>query len=226
MHSNLGIIGVFAAGLLSFASPCVLPLLPIYVSLLTAQNSESNKINSLGNVVAFCAGFTLIFVALGAAASSVGAVLLNNQTILRKVGAIFVILSGFYLLGFIKINFLQREYRPLLEKTFNGKFGSFFMGIAFGAGWTPCIGPVLMAVVALASQSATIGHGAFLLFIYSLGIAAPLLAFAMFFDKIGNRINILYKYLPIVQKIGGALMVLIGIILYFDWLSKIVSFLM
>ena len=167
--------GAFLAGVLSFVSPCVLPLLPTF-SLILAQNSKQDGGEArrlYANTTAFLAGFTLVFVLLGATASLIGSWLFSYQDILRQGAAVLIIIMGFFMTGWVRIPLLLREYRPFQRRGFDGIGGAFLLGCGFTLGWTPCTGPVLGTILLYAGDTATVGAGALLLFVYSLGFAAP-----------------------------------------------------
>ncbi len=166
----------FAAGLLTFASPCVLPLIPIYISFITGVSVSELKgaegsalLKTFLNALAFVIGFSAVFVLLGASASYFGALLGTHKALIRWVGGIAVIIFGIHLSGVYRIKFLYAEKRLDAGKFSGGYLGSFLIGLAFAAGWTPCIGPVLSSILILASAQGTIYKGMLLLFLYSFG---------------------------------------------------------
>ena len=181
--NHVSIFAAFSAGLLSFVSPCVLPLVPSYVSYITGlsieelTNTEQRQrfrkaivLNSLS----FIAGFSCVFIAFGASATIVGQLLYEYQELIRKVGAVLIILFGLYLLGILKMKFLMMERRLLhFESKPVGYLGSFLVGTAFAAGWTPCVGPILGGILAYASTTESMQSGIVLLASYSLGLGLP-----------------------------------------------------
>src|SRR6266436_6386354 len=176
----------FIAGLLSFLSPCVLPLVPSYVGFLTGLTLEELEIRrgtALVHALWFVTGFSLIFVALGATASALGVLLLQAQVWLARVGGVVVVLFGLYLLGVLRPGFLMRERKLQLARKPLGYLGSTFVGMTFGAAWTPCIGPILGAILTLAAAQASVAHGSVLLAVYSLGLAIPFVATAFLLDR-------------------------------------------
>ncbi len=177
----------FSAGFLSFVSPCVLPLVPSYISYITGisleeltSEREQNRHRWLmiKNATMFIVGFSVVFIFFGASATVVGQILLTYQDILRKVGGLIVILFGFYTLGFLKLRFLMTERRFRFQEKPVGYFGSFLVGIAFAAAWTPCVGPILGSILLYASTANSVSLGVQLLSVYSLGLGLPLLAIA------------------------------------------------
>ena len=167
--------GAFLAGFLSFISPCVLPLLPTF-SLILAKNSQQDGGEArrlYANTTAFLAGFTLVFVMLGATASLIGSWLFSYQEVLRQGAAVLIIAMGLFMTGWIRIPLLLREYRPFQRRGFGGIGGAFLLGCGFTLGWTPCTGPMLATILLYAGDTATVGAGALLLFVYSLGFSVP-----------------------------------------------------
>ncbi|HXL05978.1 MAG TPA: cytochrome c biogenesis protein CcdA, partial [Gemmatimonadales bacterium] len=176
----------FVAGLLSFLSPCVLPLIPSYVGFLTGLTLEELEVRrgtALAHALWFVAGFSLIFIALGATASALGVLLLRSQVWIGRIGGGVVILFGLYLLGVLRPALLMRERKVQLARKPLGYLGSAFVGVTFGAAWTPCIGPILGAILTLAAAQASVGHGAALLTAYSAGLALPFVVTALALDR-------------------------------------------
>lgn len=226
INDSLAFISVFTAGILSFVSPCVLPLLPVYAAVLTnfdESGTRSERWRIWLNSACFLSGFTVVFMLMGVSASYFGQIFFDNQPILRKLGAAFIVLMGLQLSGILKVSLLFREYRPLLGGRFQGPAGSFFLGMAFTVGWTPCIGPVLASILVYASSADTIWQGAYLLFIYSIGFCLPFLLASMTINKWLPKYQKFYAYLPQVQRVFGATLVLTGILIYFDWVNKIIG---
>ncbi len=223
MDYSITLITVFGAGLISFLSPCVLPMLPTYTALLAgggAQTMADNRWRFLANAISFLSGFTLIFVAMGATASYIGELFLDYQEVIRKIGAVFMMIMGIHVLGILKLPGLAREYRPFLQSTFTGPAGAFFLGLAFTAGWTPCTGPILATVLMYAGATATVSQGAFLLFIYAMGFCLPFLALALLINRYMSKIQGIYKWLPVVQQVAGIILIAAGLFIYFDLMQK------
>ena len=202
----------FGAGLISFLSPCVLPLIPGYISFITGNSLndllESKKIN-IRPLILFTLGFSTVFIIFGAAASYLGQVLLQNSEILRIIAGLIIIIFSLQLIGIININFLNFEKKIYTKKNNNIWF-SFIIGMAFGFGWTPCIGPILGSILALASTEETIFKAIILLSFYSLGLAIPFILsgylmqrFLMFSKNFKKNINL-------VTKGGGAILLITG----------------
>ncbi len=218
----------FTAGLLSFLSPCVLPLIPSYVGFLTGLTLEELDVRrgtALVHALWFVAGFSIIFVALGATASALGVLLLQSQVWLARVGGIVVVLFGLYLLGVLRPGFLMRERKLQLARKPLGYVGSTFVGMTFGAAWTPCIGPILGAILTLAAAQASVAHGSVLLAVYSLGLAIPFVVTALLLDRFLVWFRRFRPYLAWVERITGILLILLGLLLLTDRFTLIAGWL-
>jgi cytochrome c-type biogenesis protein len=225
---SVSLPGAFAAGFLSFLSPCVLPLIPSYVGFLTGLSVEELQVRrgvALLHAVWFILGFSLIFVALGATASAFGLLLLRYQVWLGRVGGVLVVLFGLYLLGVLRPAFLMRERRVQLAHKPAGLVGSAIVGVTFGAAWTPCIGPILGAILTLAATEASVGRGAVLLAVYALGLALPFLFTALALDRFLVWFQRFRPYIVWVDRIAGALLVLLGLLLVTDRFTLLASWL-
>ena len=221
---------VFVQGLLSFFSPCVLPLVPAYLSMLAGGAlpgalDRSDRWALLKNALCFIAGFTLLFLAMGATATALGSFLVRNARTLRLVCGALIALMGLFMTGWIRLPFLERERRPGLEKTkkIRGPVSAFLMGGAFGLGWTPCVGPALASVLMLAAGTNTLWQGVGLLLGYSLGLAVPFLLAAVFFQTLLPRLRRLNRYTPLIRRIAGVLLMLLGVMMMLGWLSLLAS---
>lgn len=218
----------FAAGLLSFLSPCVLPLIPSYVGFLTGmsvEDAERRRGTALLHGLWFVAGFSLVFILLGAAASAVGQLLRNYQVWVGRVGGVLLILFGIYLLGLIRPAVLMREWRIQLARKPIGYFGSGVVGFTFGAAWTPCIGPILGGILTLAATQRGLGKGMGLLGVYALGLAVPFLVTALALDRFLVWFQRFRPYIVWVDRIAGALLILLGILLLTDSFTLLASYL-
>ena len=226
MTPSVGI--AFAAGLLSFLSPCTLPLIPSYVGFLTGLSADELEVRrgtALLHALAFVAGFSGVFIALGASASALGGLLLHWQVWIGRIVGVVVILFGLYLLRVIQPAFLSRERRLQLANKPLGFVGSAFVGITFGAAWTPCIGPILGAILTLAAAQASVGHGAALLTAYSIGLAVPFLLTALALDRFLVWFQRFRPYLVWVERIAGILLILLGLLLLTDRFTLLASWL-
>ena len=209
----------FVAGVLSLISPCVLPLIPSYVGFLTGLSLEELEVRrgtALAHALWFVAGFSLIFIALGATASALGVLLLRSQVWIGRIGGGVVILFGLYLLGVVRPGLLMRERKVQLARKPLGYLGSAFVGITFGAAWTPCIGPILGAILTLAAAQASVGHGAALLTAYSAGLALPFVVTALALDRFLSWFQRFRPYLVWVERLAGILLILLGLLLVTD----------
>lgn len=218
----------FLAGLLSFLSPCVLPLIPSYVGFLTGLTFEELEVRrgtALLHALWFVAGFSLVFVALGATASALGVVLLHSQVWIGRVGGVIVILFGLYLIGVLRPAFLMRERRIELARKPLGYAGSAVVGITFGAAWTPCIGPILGAILTMAAAQASLTHGAGLLAAYALGLAVPFLLAAVALDRFLVWFQKFRPYIVWVERVAGVLLIVLGLLLVTDRFTLLASWL-
>ena len=206
----------FTAGILSFLSPCVLPLVPSYLGFITGftlhEMSERRRLAMI-HAVLFVAGFTLVFMLFGAAATALGRTLKYYQEWFQRIGGVLIILLGLYCLGVIKLRFLDQDSRMHLDRKPLGYLGSVLVGMVFAAGWTPCIGPILGPILGLAASQEDLGRGMVLLFAYSLGLAIPFLAAAYAAESFIGWFQRFRKFLPWVQRISGVLLILAGVLL-------------
>lgn len=218
----------FAAGLLSFLSPCVLPLIPSYVGFLTGLTVEEMQRRrgvAVLHAVWFVAGFSFIFMALGASASALGNLLLRYQVWLGRVGGVLVLLFGLYLLGVLRPAFLMRERKIELASKPIGYVGSALVGMTFGAAWTPCIGPILGGILTLAAARGSVWQGTLLLGVYALGLAVPFLLTAFALDRFLAWFQRFRPYIVWVDRVAGALLVLLGVLLITDRFTLLASWL-
>jgi cytochrome c-type biogenesis protein len=232
--SQISLIAAFSAGLLSFVSPCVLPLVPSYISYITGLSIEQlADVNARArfraaiiiNALLFIAGFSAVFVAFGASASFIGQLLITYQEHIRRLGGLLIIVFGLYLLGVLNINFLQRERRLQFRNRPVGYVGSFLIGVAFAAGWTPCVGPVLGTILLYASTTDSLLNGVLLLTCYSLGLGLPLFLTALGVDRFLAYFKQARAYLWGVSTVSGVLLVVVGVMIYANSLTMITGFL-
>lgn len=231
---NVGIITAFAFGLLSFISPCVLPIVPGYLSFISGvsfeemQNTESRsrvRRKILANSAMFIAGFSLVFIGLGASATVIGQFLHEQITIISKIAGIVIIVFGLHMIGLFKIGFLNYEKRFHTGGKSLGLLGAFLVGLAFAFGWTPCIGPILAAILAIASQQDSVGKGVVLLTAYSLGLGIPFLLTGLSMTAFFNVFNRFKRHLHTVEVVGGALLVAVGILIMTNSLTILSGYL-
>jgi cytochrome c-type biogenesis protein len=217
-HLTAGI--AFLAGLVSFVSPCVLPLVPAYLSLLTGESLEDLKAETpsiartqvLAHAVAFVLGFSLIFIALGLTASAVGGALNANRTLISQIGGVLVVVLGLQMMGFLRIPFLMMDKRAHVQHDRRTFWTSLIVGMAFAAGWSPCIGPILAGILALASQQHN-AQAAALLSFYSLGLALPFLVTAAAIGAVLPALARLRRYLRAIEFASGAFLIAVGFVL-------------
>ena len=213
----------FGAGFISFLSPCVLPLIPGYVSFISGQSLQellgAQKIKFLP-LVLFCAGFSTVFIILGASASFLGQTLLQNSEILRIVAGIIIIIFSLQLVGLINIGYLNLEKRFEAKKSQNILF-PYVIGLAFGFGWTPCIGPILGSILALASIEETLSRAILLLSFYSLGLALPFIVSGYLIQRFLLFSKNFKKNINIISKIGGIILLVTGILILTNQLQAI-----
>lgn len=231
---HISMFAAFAAGLLSFVSPCVLPLVPSYISYITGLSldrlmnaSERQRFRTMivVNSLLFIAGFSSVFIAFGASASLIGQVLIAYQDYIRRIGGILIIVFGLYLLGILNLRFLTTERRLHFTSRPAGYLGSFLIGVAFAAGWTPCVGPVLGTILLYASTTDSLMHGVKLLASYSLGLGLPLFVTALCVDRFLTYFKQVKAYLWGVSAVSGVFLVVVGIMIYANSLTMITSFL-
>ena len=233
-HLSFGI--AFLAGLASFLSPCVLPLVPIYLVQLVGQSvyqassgtegeesivsdeSKPTRLTTFLHALAFVFGFSIAFVALGATASTLGRFLSAYQFQLRQIGGILLILIGLHLMGILRLPFLYWQKRFEFHPTCPSYPASFVIGLIFAIGWTPCIGLILGPILALAANAATLPQGVFLLLAYSLGLGIPFLVLGLGLDRFSKALKWLKPHLGKIEIATGVVMILVGVMIYFNWL--------
>ncbi|HET7563545.1 MAG TPA: cytochrome c biogenesis protein CcdA [Gemmatimonadaceae bacterium] len=226
--ATFGLVVSFTAGLLSFLSPCVLPLIPSYVTFITGMSLDEvqrTRRVALIHSLLFIAGFTLIFLALGATATVLGRALLAYRGWISRIGGVLIIIFGLYLLGAFNWGVLARERRIHLADKPVGYLGTVLVGVAFGAGWTPCIGPILGSILIYTSSTADLGRGLLLLFMYSLGLAIPFLIAALAIDRFLTGFARIRSRLVWISRLGGVLLIVIGVLLLTDYFSLMASYL-
>ncbi|HDS17236.1 MAG TPA: cytochrome c biogenesis protein CcdA [Proteobacteria bacterium] len=226
--SNVSLLIAFTAGIFSFVSPCVLPLIPSYLTYITGisfdelvddNRSRAVRQRTILHSLFFILGFTLIFVSLGASATFVGSFFQTNQELIRRVGGVIVIFLGIHITGLVKLRLLEREKRFEFNDKPLGYLGSVLVGIAFAAGWTPCIGPILASILLYAGTSGNVAGGIFLLAAYSLGLGLPFLVSALAFNSFLAYFSRFNRYLRVVSLVSGIFLIVIGLLLVFDYLS-------
>jgi cytochrome c-type biogenesis protein len=226
--AGLGLFVAFAAGLLSFLSPCVLPLVPSYVGFLTGMTlpelSDRRRVAAV-HALLFVLGFSLVFVLLGASATALGGALKYYQTWIARIGGVLVILFGLVCLGLVRVGALEQERRLQFQHKPVGYLGSALVGMAFGAGWTPCIGPVLGAILSLAATSDSVSRGMLLLGVYSAGLAVPFLLAAVAVESFLGWFQRFRRFLPWVMRVSGILLVLVGVLMVTGQFTRLAGWL-
>ncbi len=224
MATDVSFLAAFVAGVLSISSPCVLPLIPIYLAHIAGvsvgETGPDVRARVLRNAAAYVAGFSLVFVALGAALGAAGSfagaldVLPSNRGLIVRAGGILLIVMGLYQIGLIRIPGLDRERRISLAPSSRGTVtSSFLIGVTFGAGWSPCLGPILGAILTMAAGQGSIERATVLLSVYSLGLAVPFLAAAVAFGSVPTIIRGVNRRLHFVTTVSGAIMLGVGLVM-------------
>lgn len=214
--ATLSLAIAFGAGLLSFLSPCVLPLVPSYITFITGMNYEDlqgSRKDTLIHALLFVVGFSLIFLALGAGATFFGQLMLQYRGVISRVGGALIVVFGLYLLGAFNLSFLMKDTRLHLGDKPLGYFGTVVVGIAFGAGWSPCIGPILGAILTMAANEADVGRGLTLLGAYSAGLAIPFVASAMMVDRFLAVFAKVRRHMIWVNRFAGTMLVFVGLLM-------------
>ncbi|MFH2034554.1 MAG: cytochrome c biogenesis protein CcdA [Candidatus Margulisiibacteriota bacterium] len=223
----------FFAGLLSFFSPCILPVIPSYIVYIAGvslkdfegENKAEIRKKTLINSLFFILGFSTIFILSGILAGALGHALFQFKDYLRIVGGVLIILFGLYLLGIVKIPLLDIEKRINLKSKPLGCLGSFLVGLTFASAWVPCVGPILGSILVLASSSQSVGWGGVLLISYSLGLAVPFLLTALAFNSALIFFKKIQQHMSLIMKISGIFIVIVGLLLLFNGFQIITSFL-
>lgn len=232
--SGISSLIAFSAGFLSFASPCVLPLLPSYVSFITGLSLDEltkgrDKAHVKGiiirNSLTFIAGFSFVFILLGASATLIGQILITYQALIRKVGGVIVVLLGFYIMGLLRMDLLSSEKKIHLEGRPAGYLGSFLVGITFAAGWTPCVGPILGGILLYASTSGSVMSGISLLSAYSIGLGLPLFITSLGVNTFITYFKKINKYIRFVSLASGLFLILVGVMIFTDSFTLITALL-
>jgi len=222
----------FLAGLVSFVSPCVLPLVPSYLSFLTGTSLEDlksdidarTKARVLLHALAFVAGFTVIFIAIGLSASAIGAFFAGNKRFVELFGGAIIVVLGLQMMGIFKIPALMMDKRVHLQGRKPSYWVSFLVGLGFAAGWSPCIGPILSGIILLAASQRTIGEATFLLFAYSMGLAIPFLVTAAAITQSLGALGRIKRFMPAIEATSGAVLVATGVVVATDQFTRIAGF--
>ena len=220
----------FLAGLISFLSPCVLPLIPGYISYISGTSldkiKEKEKNLTILKTVFFTLGFSCVFIALGSTASFIGKFFLINSNNFRIIAGIIIIFFSLQMIGVINLNFMNKDVRFFTKRYNNNLIFPFFVGAAFGFGWTPCIGPILGSIITLAALEENVGKGIILLSFYSLGLAIPFIISGILIDKFFLFSKKFKKYISIITKVGGSILLLTGLAILTNQLQVVGFFIL
>lgn len=230
--SDVSLLAAFIGGFLSFISPCVLPLIPGYVSFVSGMSMEDlrggasvTRWQVLPASLAFVGGFSLVFIGLGASASAIGEFLMQRLPLLGKIAGILIIIFGLHTMGVFKLRFLEVEKRVHTTRKPAGLIGAFLVGLAFAFGWTPCIGPILGTILAIAASKDTIADGVWLLAIYSAGLGIPFLLTSFAIDRFFTASARVRRHYHAIEVVSGVLLVTIGILIFTDRFTIIARYL-
>lgn len=223
---DLNVLLAFGAGVLSFVSPCTLPLYPAFISYITGVSLDELKEKSgmlqrraILHTAFFLLGFSIIFLVLGLSTTFLGTLFLKYSDLIRRIGALLIIFMGLVIVGALQPKFMMKDSKLAFQNRPSGYLGSSLIGLGFAAGWTPCTGPILAAVIAMGVTNP--GSGLLYMMIYSLGFSIPFFLMAFFIGKM----NVIRKYNDKITKVGGYAMIFVGIFLFFGWMTQITSFL-
>lgn len=226
--NNVGLVGAFIAGFLSFLSPCVLPLIPSYVTYITGLSfadlqaeHPTHKVRqqTILHSLLFIAGFTCVFVLLGASATFVGNFMQEHMTAIRRVGGVLIVVFGIHVSGIFDIGILLGEKRITLHRKPAGYLGSFAVGLAFAAGWTPCIGPILASILMVAATEGTVYRGIVLLLAYSMGLAIPFFLSSLAMHQFLVFFTRFKRYIRVFEVITGIFLIVVGVLIFGNYLS-------
>jgi len=227
---NVSYVVAFVAGLLTYLSPCLLPLIPSFLAYITGVSfsdlkdrgkKEEVRNKTIIHSLLFIAGFSVIFVLLGLTATFIGKLLFQYQKVIRIVGGVFIILFGLYLTGILRLDFLGKELRLRFPTKGVSYIGSFLIGVTFAAAWTPCAGPILGSILVMAGTKSSIAEGARLLTVYSLGIALPFFITAMAINSFLVYFNRFKRVVGAINIVGGIFLIIVGVLMITNYLSII-----
>jgi len=227
---NISLLAAFGAGFLSFVSPCVLPVVPGYLSFVSGATMEElaggkstrhKRWAIMADIIAFVLGFSVVFVLLGASATAVGGFLLSKLSLLSKIAGVLVIVLGLHMLGVFRFSALYREKRIHTESKRVGPLGSFLVGVAFAFGWSPCIGPILGGILAYASTQETVGQGMLLLAVYSAGLGIPFIVAGLSLDAFFRFTGRFKRHFRAIEVASGVLLIAVGVLIFTNQLTII-----
>lgn len=225
MGEPVGVVVAFTAGLFSFLSPCVLPLFPSYLSFvtgmsvadLTAELTGAARRRVLLHSLAFILGFSLVFVSLGASFSALGQFLLDYREWIRRIGGLLIVVFGLYIAGVLRLGFLGRTAQWQIREKPAGYLGSLAVGITFAIGWTPCVGPILGAILSLAGTADTLERGVGLLAAYSAGLGAPFFLSSLALGSFLRFFKRYHAFIPVVERTAGVILVVVGVLVFTNY---------
>jgi cytochrome c-type biogenesis protein len=232
MQGFVPLLTAVGAGILTFISPCVLPLIPGYVAFMTGMTTAevAGEERPIGRILApsllFVAGFTIVFVALGASASALGGFLADNREVFDAIAGIVILALGFFMLGIVKVPWLYGEARFEMDKARRfGGLAALMMGMAFAFGWSPCVGPILGSILMMAANAREVGRGALLLAAYSLGLGIPFMVVALTLGRVKPLLNWLNRHTLVLNRVAGVVLMALGILILTGRLGQVVGFL-
>lgn len=234
MLFDIGLLASFGAGLLSFLSPCILPLVPAYLCFLAGTSLEALTGDDragrtpwiLGRALVFVLGFSCVFIVLGASASTAGRLVSEHLTLLSRISGAVIVVLGLHVAGVLRLTALMREVRFDMSARPVGLLGAFTIGLAFGFGWTPCVGPVLASILLISGTSESVGQGTLLLAAYAAGIGVPFLVAAAFSRPVLRLLGGIKRYLPVFEKVMGAALIATGLLVFFGLMPVVGNWLL
>jgi len=234
MSQEVTLLAAFVAGFLSFVSPCVLPLIPGYISFISGLtleemrgtvNPRSSRTQVLLASLAFVLGFTVVFVAAGASASALGKFIEKRSPILEKIAGTILVILGLHMMGVFRIRLLENDKRIQTQRKPAGPIGAFVVGTAFAFAWTPCIGPILGGILAMAALRESVGEGMQMLAVYSLGLGVPFLLTSLAIDRFFAAAARIRRYYRMIELISGGLLIVVGLLIFFHQFTLIAKYL-
>lgn len=225
IHTDVSWSIAFIAGLASFLSPCLLPMIPAYIMYMAgasmAENEAISRKKALIRTLFFVIGFTCIFLLLGLSASALGRVFITHKLIFQRVAGALIVLLGLQFMGVFKLPIMGKHFGPRLQAKGNSGVGAFLMGLSFGAGWTPCFGPVLASILVMASATQSATEGVMLLLVYALGLAVPFVMTAVFINEATGLVEKMTHGGVWIQRVSGLILIIFGVLMAMNWLVKL-----
>lgn len=213
---DLMVLGLlFFEGVLTFISPCILPMFPVFLMYLSNESQKKGK-DLILNILGFILGFTLVFVALGATATALGSLLSQNRVLLQRIGGVVIILFGLHMGGFVRIPLLDYQRGLQMKTETSGFFSALIFGVVFSFGWSPCLGTFLGAALILAADAGTLGIGMFYLFVFSMGLGLPFLLTGILFSKLEQAFHFIKKHYTLITRISGIFLIVVGLLMAFN----------